>query len=279
VGGGPSGMEAARVAALRGHDVTLLEKGSKLGGLMPLAALIKGVELEDLPGLIGYFETQLETAGVKVMLNTEASVHSLAEMRPDAVILATGGKLTSPKLDGSKKAKGKIVTTPELHKQVKPWLRRFGPKFLGWATHYYLPMGKNVVVVGAGLHGLETAEYLAKRGRKVTVVEPTGVIGEGVIDFRLGLTMDWFAQKGVRIITNADDIEVTEKGLKFKDKDGKKVELEVDTVMPTSPLKPDDELYEKLEGKVPELYLIGDAKESGMIVHAVRAGFQTAKAL
>ena len=279
VGGGPSGMEAARVAALRGHDVTLLEKSSKLGGLMQLAALIKGVELEDLPGLVDYFKTQLETAGVKVKLNTEASVLSLMEMKPDAVILATGGKLTSPKLDGSKKAKGKIVTTPELHKQVKPWLTRFGPKFLGWATHYYLPMGKNVVVVGAGLHGLETAEYLAKRGRKVTVVEPTSVVGEGVIDFRLGLTMDWFPTKGVRVITDAADIEVTEKGLTFKGKDGKKIELEADTVMPTAPLMPDDELYKKLEGKVPELFLIGDAKQSGMIVHAVRAGFQTAKAL
>ncbi len=140
-------------------------------------------------------------------------------------------------------------------------------------------MGKNVIVVGAGLHGLEVAEYLAKRGRKVTVVEPSDVIGEGVIDFRLGLTMEWFAAKGIRIITGADDIEVTKKGLKFEDKDGKKVELEADTIVPTSPLKPDDDLYEKLEGKVPELYLIGDAREAGMIVHAVRAGFRASKAL
>ena len=67
-------------------------------------------------------------------------------------------------------------------------------------------MGKKIVVVGAGLHGMEVAEYLAKRGRKVTIVEPTDVIGEGMIDFRLGLTMDWFAQKGVRVITGARNI-------------------------------------------------------------------------
>ena len=180
VGGGPSGMEAARVAALRGHDVTLLEKSSHLGGLVPLAALIKGTELEDLPALIDYLKTQLTKTGVKVRLKTEASVHSLQEMKPDAVILATGGVLTSPKLDGGKKVKGKVVTTPQLHKRVKPYLNRFGPKFLGRATHYYLPMGKKVVVVGAGLHGMEVAEYLAKRGRKVTIVEPTEVIGEGM---------------------------------------------------------------------------------------------------
>jgi 2,4-dienoyl-CoA reductase (NADPH2) len=279
VGGGPSGMEAARVAALRGHDVTLLEKSSRLGGLVPLAALIKGTELEDLPSLIDYLKTQLTKTGVKVRLKTEASVHSLQEMKPDAVILATGGVLTSPKLEGGKKAKGKIVTTPQLHKRVKPYLSRFGPRFLGRATHYYLPMGKKVVVVGAGLHGMEVAEYLAKRGRTVTIVEPTEVIGEGMIDFRLGLTMDWFAQKGVRIVSGAKKIKVTDKGLAFEDKNGVKTELEADTIVPTSPLKANDDLYEKLEGKVPELYLIGDGREAGMIVHAIRSGYQTACAL
>ena len=68
VGGGPAGMEAARVSALRGHEVTLIEKSSRLGGLLPLAALIKGIELEDLPGLIRYLKTQLAKLGVKVEL-------------------------------------------------------------------------------------------------------------------------------------------------------------------------------------------------------------------
>jgi NADPH-dependent 2,4-dienoyl-CoA reductase/sulfur reductase-like enzyme len=215
-----------------------------------------------------------------VELGKEATAESIAAMKPDAVILATGGVLQAPELAGGAKAKKKVVTTPALHKQVKPYLRRFGPRFLGWATHYYLPgMGKNVIVVGAGLHGLEVAEYLAKRGRKVTVLEPTDVIGEGVIDFRLGLTMDWFPTKGVRVITGVKNLVVTDKGVAFDDADGRHVELEADTVMPTAPLKPNDKLYKALEGKVPELYLIGDGKEAGMIVHAVRSGFQTAKAL
>ena len=137
VGGGPSGMEAARVAALRGHDVTLLEKSSRLGGLVPLAALIKGTELEDLPSLIDYLKTQLTKTGVKVRLKTEASVHSLQEMKPDAVILATGGVLTSPKLEGGKKAKGKVVTTPAaaqagqaLPEPVRPQVPRPGDPLL-----------------------------------------------------------------------------------------------------------------------------------------------------
>ena len=83
VGGGPAGMEAARVAALRGHDVTLVEKSSKLGGLVPLAGLIKGLELEDLPGLLDYLKTQVEKTGVKVELGTEATrrVHHGDEAR------------------------------------------------------------------------------------------------------------------------------------------------------------------------------------------------------
>lgn len=279
VGGGPAGMEAARVAALRGHDVTLVEKNRQLGGLVPLAGLIKGLELEDLPSLLDYLKTQITKTGVKVQLGVEATAESIQAMKPDAVILATGGVLTAPELSGSAKAKKKVVTTPELHKRVKPFLRRFGPRFLGWATHYYLPMGKKVVVVGAGLHGIEVAEYLTKRGRTVTIVEPTEVIGEGMLDFRLGLTLDWFARKGVRIISGAKDLVVTDKGVAFIDPSGVRVELEADTVVPTSPLKPNDALYKALEGKVPELHLIGDGKQAGMIVHAIRTGFQTAKAI
>jgi 2,4-dienoyl-CoA reductase (NADPH2) len=275
VGAGPSGMEAAWVAAARGHDVTLVEKSSKLGGLVPLAGLIKGLEIEDLPSLLDYLKVQMDKYGVKVQTGKEATVESLTAMKPDAVILATGGVLNSPKVEGDAK---KVVTTPELHKRVKPWLKLFGTRFLGWATHIYLPMGKKVVVIGAGLHGLEVAEFLAKRGRKVTIVEPTAVIGEGVMDFRLGLTMDWLPTRGIEVVSEAKSIKVTAKGLSYE-KDGKTFEIEADTVMPTAPLLPNDKLYKALDGKVPELYLIGDGKESGMIVHAIRAGHQTAKAL
>ena len=137
-------------------------------------------------------------------------------------------------------------------------------------------MGKKVVVVGAGLHGMEVAEFLAKRGRTVTIVEPTEVVGEGMIDFRLGLTMDWFAAKGVRIIAGAKNISRHRQGSGLRRHGRRAVEIEADTVMPTAPLMPNDKLYKALEGKVPELYLIGDGKEAGMIVHAVRSGYQTA---
>ena len=274
IGGGPAGMEAARTAALRGHDVTLFEKTTRLGGLVPLAGLIKGVELEDLPGLLRWFRRQLKETGVKVKLGVKVTPETIEALRPDVVFVATGGILSAPPVVGDD---GKVVTTPELHKQVKPWLRLFGTRFLGWATHIWLPLGKRVVVIGAGLHGLEVAEFLVKRGRTVTVVEPTDKIGEGVMDFRLGLLMDWFERKGVKVIAGAKDITVTKRGLSYVGMDGKKQEIEADNVMPTAPLLPNDELYRALKGKVPELYLIGDANQAGMMVHAIRAGYRTAK--
>ena len=109
MGAGPSGMEAAWVAAARGHDVTLVEKSSKLGGLVPLAGLIKGLEIEDLPSLLDYLKVQMDKYGVKVKTGTEATVESITAMKPDAVILATGGVLNSPKVEGDAK---KVVTTP-----------------------------------------------------------------------------------------------------------------------------------------------------------------------
>jgi 2,4-dienoyl-CoA reductase (NADPH2) len=279
VGGGPAGMEAARVAALRGHDVTLVEKSSQLGGLLPLATLIKSSELEDIPNLIRYLKLQVKKNGVKVQLNTEATAESVKAMSPDVVILATGGVLSSPVVPGTPGGQKKVLTTPELHKQVKPYLKRLGPNVLEKATRYHLPVGKQVVVIGAGLHGMEVAEFLAKRGRKVTIVEPTDTIGEGMLDFRLGLTMDWLPKAGIEIVTGARDMEATDAGLAYTDADGTRHVVPADTILPTAPLKPNDELYQALDGQVPELFLIGDGKESGMIVHAVRSGYQTACAL
>ncbi len=277
IGGGPAGMEAARVSALRGHDVTLIEKSSELGGLLPLASLIKGTELEDLPALVDYLKSQIAKLGVTIKLKKEATASMIELMKPDVIFLATGGLLTVPEMEGVEKKN--VMTTPELHKRVKPLLKVFGQRFLGSATKRYLPVGKNVIVIGAGLHGTETAEFLTKRGRKVTIVEPTDVIGEGVLDFRMGLLMDWFEREGVCIISGAKNIAITDTGLAYTDKDGKRQKLEADTVVPTSPLTANAELLKDLQGKAPEVYVIGDAKIPGMIVDAIREGYQTAKAV
>jgi 2,4-dienoyl-CoA reductase (NADPH2) len=274
VGGGPAGMEAARVAAIRGHDVTLYGRSSKLGGYLDLAALIKGLEIEDLPSLVRYFKIQLDKLGVKTKLGTEVNSALIEEVKPDVVIVATGGTLTAPEITGIHNKN--VVTTPALHRQVKPFLKIFGPRMLGWLTKFWLPIGKEVVIIGSGLHGCEIAEFLIKRGRKVTIVDTAETVGEGMLDFRLGLFLDWYNKRGGAMVTGVQDMRITEEGLVITTKDGEKQVLPADSIIPTSPLKPSNELLRSLEGKAPEIYAIGDCREPRMIVDAIADGWKIA---
>ncbi len=120
VGGGPAGLEAARVAALRGHEVTVCEKESTLGGSVLLAAMVKGLEIEDLPGLTHYLTTQVNKAGVKVKLGTEVTVKVVRQMKPDAIVLATGGMPEEPQVAGINVKN--VVKIAHLRDMAKPLL-------------------------------------------------------------------------------------------------------------------------------------------------------------
>ena len=277
IGGGPAGMEAARVAALRGNEVTLYEKSSKLGGFLDLAALIKGVELEDLPGMVRYLKIQLDKLGVQTKLRKEVNSALIEQIRPDVIIVATGGTLTFPEITGINNKN--VVTTPALHRQVKPFLRLFGPRMLGWLTKFWLPIGKKVVIIGSGLHGCEIAEFLVKRGRKVTIVDTAEALGDGMIDFRLGLVLEWFGKKGVTTINGVKSMEITDQGVVITTKQGDKQTIEADSIIPTAPLKPNTGLFKSLKGKVPEVYAVGDCKEPRMIVDAIADGWQVARTI
>jgi 2,4-dienoyl-CoA reductase (NADPH2) len=274
VGGGPAGMEAARVAAIRGHQVTLYERTSRLGGYLNLAALVKGVELEDLPGMIRYLKIQLDKLGVTIKLGEEVTGALIEEIEPDVVIVATGGTLTVPAIAGIENKN--VVTTSALHRQAKPYLRLLGPRILGWLTKFWLPIGKRVVVIGSGLHGCEIAEFLIKRGRRVTIVDTAEAFGEGMIDFRLGLFLEWIGKKGVTTINGVKSMEITDDGLAITTKDGEKQTLQADSIIPTSPLRANDGLLKSLEGKVPEIYAVGDCREPRMIVDAIADGWRIA---
>ena len=124
-----------------------------------------------------------------------------------------------------------------------------------------MPIGKRVVVIGGGLHGCELAEFLTKRGRKVTIVESGDMLGEGMVGVFLGHLMVWFQKKGVAAITGVKEVEITKTGVIVTDKDGSKSTIEADTVVPAVPLSASMGLFKSLEGKVPEVYAIGDCKE------------------
>jgi 2,4-dienoyl-CoA reductase (NADPH2) len=276
IGGGPGGMEAARVSALRGHDVTLIEKQSKLGGLLPIAAIVKGPHPEDVPLIARYLEGQLRKLRVNVVTGREADKSVVDAYKPDVVFLATGATATIPRIKGIDRPN--VVSGAKLHKQLK-MVTRFVPSYtVRSLTKYYMPLGKNVVVIGGALQGCELAEFLVKRGRNVTIVEQADMLGEGMVDAMLFSLMIWFEKNGVQMISGVKEyVEIIERGLTIVDREGNTRTLQADTIVSALPLTSNDELLPALQKKVPEVYAVGDADKPGLIRDAIAAGFRAAR--
>jgi 2,4-dienoyl-CoA reductase (NADPH2) len=278
IGAGPAGLEAARVAALRGHEVTLYDKLTRVGGLLPIAAMVKGTELEDLPSMVRYFMRQITGLGVKMNLGKAVSPATIEEIKPDAVILATGGVPTVPEIPGINRSN--VVSNADLHRKLKMYLRFLGPKTLRWLTKFYLPIGKRVVIIGGSLHGCELGEFLTKRGRQGTIVEKSDTLGQGMVDVIQAYLFTWFRKKGVTLISGVKEyVEITDKGLTIITKDGEKQILAADTIIPALPLTPDMKLFESLKGKVPEIYAVGDCKEPLLIADAIGTASSVARTI
>ncbi len=276
VGAGPAGLEAARVAALRGHDVALYDKLNRVGGLLPIAAMVKGTELEDLPAMVHYFRRQLKKLDVKINLGQEVNSAIIDQVKPDVVILATGGTPAMPEIKGI--GGRNVVSNAALHRKLKFYLRFFSPQALRWLTRFYLPVGKRVVIIGGSLHGCELGEFLARRGRQVTIVEKSATLGQGMVDVIQAYLFDWFRKKAVTLISGVKEyVEITDKGLTIVNQEGEKQTIPADTVIPALPLSPDLKLYESLKGKVSEIYAIGDCIEPLLIADAVSKGMETAR--
>ena len=277
VGGGPSGMQAARIAAMRGHEVTLYDKAHKLGGALPMAALVKGFDIEDVPGLIRFLEGQVIKAGVNVRLGQEFNPEVAKELKPDVVILATGGLPAVPKIPGIDRRN--VVSNVQLHNMLKAYLRFLGPKTLRQLTNVWMPLGKRVVIIGGGIQGCQLAEFLTKRGRKVTIVDTAETLGEELVPERKNRLFRWFRQKGVTLMPGVKYEEITDKGLTVTTKEGKKVTIEADSVLPALSLTTNSELLKGLKDKVPEVYAIGDCDKPALIPDATAAGWKVANAI
>lgn len=272
IGGGPAGMQAARVAALRGHKVSLYEKEPKLGGLLPLAAMVKGIEVEELPAIVRYLKTQITKLGVEINLGKEVKPDLIESIKPDVVILATGSVVVVPDIPGINNPK--VVRIAKLHRMLKSYLKFFGPSIMRWLTRFWMPIGKRVVIMGGEIQGCELAEFLFKRGRQVTIVETSDKLGNGISAQHVDRLIPWFASKGIMTITKAKYKEITEKGLTIIHADGKEQTIEADTIIPASFYKPNTEFPKALAGKAPEIHSIGDCSEPRIIVDAIDDGMR-----
>jgi 2,4-dienoyl-CoA reductase (NADPH2) len=270
IGGGPAGMEAARVAALRGHSVTLYEKEPMLGGAMNLAAVVKGIERENLLNIIKYLKRQLTKEGVNIRLNKEANKTVIQALKPDAIIVAVGGNHNIPKIKGINNKK--VLTSKALHSQLKKYLRLTGTKLMTQLVNVYLPVGKQVAIAGGNIQGCQTAEFLVKKGRKVSILDSEPEIGTGLLARLLKpLLLDWLENKDVNKVSNVAYEEITDKGITVT-KDGVRQTLEVNTVITSMPLEPNKELYNSLKDVTSEIFAIGDCANPGMIVDAIADG-------
>lgn len=272
VGGGPAGMEAARVAAQRGHEVVLYEKASYLGGSIPIAAIVKDLETEDLMKFVRYQETQLQKERVKVHLSCEVDADIIEKEKPDVVVVATGAAYSSFSIAGGDSKK--VIPAGKLHKRLKWLLKFFTPAQLQKWTYYYMPVAKSAVVVGGTLHGCELTEFVTKRGRKATMVHngPKSELGKGMIVDDLENLWPWLRKKNVPIYTDVKYERVTDKGLVISTKDGATVTLEAGTILTTQNLAPNTELVDQLKAMVAEVYNIGSSREPALIVDAMREG-------
>jgi 2,4-dienoyl-CoA reductase (NADPH2) len=276
-GGGPAGMEAARVAALRGHQVLLCEKSHQLGGALPIAALVKGLEIEDLPALIHYLKNQMIKLGVKIRVGKEFSLSLVDEVKPDVVILATGGIPSLPKIPGIDGRN--VVRSSDLYNKLKFFLRFLGPGILRWLTKFWMPVGKEVVIIGGQIAACQLAEFMVKRGRKVTLVDTDQTLGEGLIPERRNRLFPWFRKKGVTMMTGVKYEEITNEGLILTTKEGNRLTIQADTILPAIPLMPNTDLLKSLQGKVSEIFLIGDCREPRMIPEAIADGWKVANTI
>jgi len=251
IGAGPGGMEAARIAALRGHEVTLYDRRKEIGGNLLLAAAPPGKE--KLLWFRDYEASQLSKLGVSLKLGVEVTPELIDKTKPDAVILAAGSKPIIPEIPGVEK-RNVVAARDVLEGRTK--IR-----------------SQKVVVAGGGMVGAETAEFLAEQSNIVTIVEILPGIADDMETFNRKGLMDALREKKVTMLTEHEVSEVTDKGLIVTDRrKGERKLIEADWVILAMGNKPANELADALQEKVPRLYMVGDCQQPRTIMAAVYEG-------
>ncbi len=248
VGGGAAGMEAARVAKLRGHDVTIFEAQKRMGGLLNEAAAPEFKA--DIRPFQKYLEVQVEKLGIPVV-NKKAGLDDLAGF--DAVICATGSLPVKPNIQGTDKE----IAMDSLE-----------------AINNMDKVGKKVVVVGGGLVGTETALDLAEQGHDVTVVEVLPQIMNDVAATDFISYSERIEKIGMKVITNTRLEEVTDNGVRVSNKKNGEFELEADSVILALGFRSCQCLYNALKDEGKEVYLVGDAVHPGKIFDAIHTAYR-----
>ena len=288
VGAGPAGMEAARVAALRGHEVTLCEAGSRLGGTV----FFSSIAYAPNERLIDYLALQVGQLPVEIRLHTRVDVALVEQLQPDAVVVATGALREAPAIPGTDQSNvfsgdelralmtgdssSPVVAKLNLWQRLMMW----GGALLGitrnaqWIrrlSHLWMPVGKRVAIVGGGLVGVELAEFLAERGRQVSVIEESEKFGVELAVVRRWRVLYDLQQLGVVMINNTRLTAISGKNLQLASTDGV-VSIEADTVILASGAQSNRGLADQLQQRGIETHVAGDCDGVGYIHGAMHDG-------
>lgn len=262
VGGGVAGMEAARVAAERGHEVVLYEKTNQLGG-----CVIPGGQppfKRDDKLLLKWFVGELERKGVKVHMNTEVDKKIIEANNPDSVIFATGSQPVVP-----------------------TWLEgRDNPKVMSAEKMLMNPdviTGDKLVVVGGGLVGIEAALWMAQRGKQVTVIEMADdIVGGpyGLCFANYQMTKELLVKEQVNVMTSTALKRITNEGVEINSADGTSI-LTADHIVLALGYKSEDQLYQTLANEldVEQVFNIGDSQKARTIMAAIWDGYEVGRNL
>lgn len=256
IGGGPAGMQAALTAAGRGHRVKLFEATSVLGGQFLLAPLAPFKA--EVAEVLRWLEIQIAKSSVEVELNHHIDADEILMAEPDAVIIAVGSEPKRPPLPG--------VDAPNVY-SVKDYLAR-GVK-----------PGRDIVVIGGGDAGCELAERAADEGSRVTILEVAAEILMKTKSVPRADMLSRLGAKNVAILTAAAAAAIRPGEVLAIDKDGRQIRLPADTVVYSVGNSPVRGLYHDLQGKISEVFLVGDAEEPGNVGHALRTALRVAASL
>ncbi len=247
VGGGVAGMQAAITAFDRGHEVILAERGDALGGLLFFTDT--DPDKPDLRNFKDLLVREVGRRGIDVRLRTAVTPENLKDFSPEALIIATGSAPVTPPIPGIENA----VQALELHRGVRA--------------------GKNVVMVGGGLVGVEEGLSLAKQGHSVTVVEMLPRAAREVYGMYREALMRELALEGVTVRENTKCLEIGKDFVRVERPDGREETLPADTVVYALGLKsePYQTLLDAARGIPAEV--IGDAVSPAKVDQATRGGY------
>lgn len=288
IGAGPAGMEAARLAAEAGHQVVLLEQQRVLGGALRLAATVH----RDNESFLHWLTAEMKRLGVDIRLGVEATVELVQSLAPEAVIVATGARVVAPDFPGVRQAR---VYTGALLREIAaakpgdeawrlpdwlrdplergmPWLQPLlAPAVLRQGSKFWLPFGQRVVIVGADIASVEVAEFLAQRGRRVSLFDEGSKIIPEVGKKRRHEHMDRLDQLKVSVNTGVEIERVDSHALHYRVA-GQSRSLYADTMLLAGSVVADTALANALrDAGIDEVQAIGDCSGPGLIVKATRS--------